>query len=166
MADPSGTISRSTVVTAAPERVWELVSDLPGMGEFSPENVGGSWRGGATGPAVGAVFLGRNRSGLRRWSTRSTVTRCEPGRAFAFVVSSVGLPVAEWSYDLVPEGDGCRLTETWHDRRGPLMVGLGRLVSGVGDRAEFTARSIEQTLQRVRVRAEEGGTVSGRTDPD
>lgn len=164
MVDPGGTVSRSTDVAAPPERVWELVSDLPGMGEFSPENAGGSWRGGASGPAVGAVFLGRNRSGLRRWSTRSTVTRCEPGRAFAFSVRSVGLPVAEWSYELAPEGDGCRVTETWHDRRGRLMVGLGRLVRGVGDRAEFTGRSIEQTLQRVRRRAEEGGTGQGRTD--
>jgi len=156
MVDDSGTLSRSTVVAAPPQRVWQIVSDLPGMGAFSPENTGGSWRGGATGPAVSAVFLGRNRSGLRRWSTKSTVTRCEPGRAFAFAVSSVGLPVAEWSYDVEPEGDGCRLTETWRDRRGPLMIRLGRLVSGVGDRAEFTARSIEQTLQRVKERAEQG----------
>jgi len=128
---PEGTVTRRASVAARPERVWQLVSDLPGMGVFSPENAGGSWRGGATGPAVGAVFLGRNRSGLRRWSTKSTVTRCEPGRAFAFSVSSVGLPVAEWSYDVEPEGDGSRLTETWRDRRGPLMVVLGRLVSGV-----------------------------------
>lgn len=154
--EPSGTVSRSTRIDAPAERVWELVSDLPGMGAFSPENAGGSWAGGATGPTQGAVFTGRNGAGLRRWSTRSTVTRCEPGRAFAFAVSSVGLPVAEWSYDVQPDGDGCRLTEAWHDRRGALMVVLGKLVSGVGDREAFTAASIEQTLSRVRARAEQG----------
>lgn len=156
MSDGQQSVTRSTAIAAPATQVWQLVSDLPGMGAFSPENAGGSWRGGATGPALGAVFLGRNRSGLRRWSTRSTVTRCEPGRAFSFAVSSVGLPVAEWAYDVEPEGDGCRLTETWHDRRGPLMVTLGRVVSGVGDRVEFTALSIEQTLQRVKERAEQG----------
>lgn len=147
-------LSRSTVVAAPPQRVWELVSDLPRMGEYSPENTGGSWIGGATGPALGAVFRGRNRRGLHRWSTRCTVTRCEPGRAFAFAVSSLGLPVAEWSYDLEPAPEGCRLTETWTDRRGALVTAAGRLVSGVSDRAAFTAQSIEQTLDRVKSRAE------------
>ena len=44
------------VIAATPERVYELVSDLPRMGEWSPENTGGSWIKGATGPAVGAKF--------------------------------------------------------------------------------------------------------------
>lgn len=154
MSDAPRTLSRSTLVAASPERVWDLVSDLPGMGEFSPENAGGSWLGGATGPAVGAVFRGRNQRGLHRWSTRCTVTRCEPGRAFAFAVSSAGMPVADWAYEVEPADTGCRLTETWTDRRGALVSAAGRLVSGVGDRAAFTARSIEQTLERVKARAE------------
>lgn len=149
------TLSRSAVVAAAPHRVWELVSDLPAMGEYSLENTGGAWVGGATGPAVGAVFQGRNGSGLRRWSTRSTVTRCEPGRSFAFRVAAVGLPVAEWAYDVEPVDGGCRLTETWTDRRGGLITRIGRLVSGVSDREAFTVRSIEQTLERVKTRAEQ-----------
>lgn len=148
------TVSRSTTVAAPPQAVWELVSDLPGMGAFSPESTGGSWVGGATGPAVGASFRGRNAAGRRRWSTRSTVVRSEPGRAFAFDVSAGGLPVAQWAYELEPTADGCRLTETWTDRRGRLMTVLGRLTTGVADRAGFTALSIEQTLDRVKQRAE------------
>lgn len=151
---PVRELSRSVCVDAPPERVFDLVSDLPGMGRFSPENAGGRWLGGATGPAVGAGFRGQNRRGLHRWSTRVTVTRCEPGRAFAFSVSSVGLPVADWAYDIVPEGDGCRLTETWHDRRGGLITAAGRLVSGVADRSGFTAESIERTLAEVKRAAE------------
>jgi hypothetical protein len=146
-------VTRSTTIDAPAERVWELVSDLPRMGEYSPEAVGGAWVGG-TGPALGAVFRGRNVRGLRRWSTRSRVVRCVPGRAFAFEVSAVGLVAAEWAYDVAPEGAGCRLTETWTDRRGPLLVRLGALVTGVADRKGFTAQSIEQTLARVKERAE------------
>ena len=148
-------ITRSVEVAAPAQRVWDLVSDLPRMGEFSPENEGGRWQGGATGPAVGAVFRGTNRSGRRRWSTRCTVTRCEPGRSFSFAVRAVGLPVAEWSYALEPTATGCRLSETWSDRRSGLMAWLGRRTTGVEDRSVFTATSIEQTLERVKARAEQ-----------
>ncbi len=154
-APAPSTISRTVEVAASPDRVWELVSDLPGMGAFSPENTGGSWTGGATGPAVGAGFVGRNGSGGRRWSTRSTVTRCSPGREFAFAVRSLGLPVAEWAYEIEATPQGCRVTEQWQDRRGRVMHVLGRLVTGVQDRGTFTATSIEQTLASVKQRAEQ-----------
>lgn len=148
------TLSRTTSVGAPPEEVWALVSDLPGMGRFSPENRGGSWAGGRSGPAVGAVFRGRNGRGLRRWATRSVVVECEPPRAFAFEVSALGLPVAVWRYEVEPEAGGCRLTESWSDRRGALLRKGAALVTGVGDRESFNERSIEVTLRRVKEAAE------------
>lgn len=151
-------VRRSVEVAASADAVWALVSDLPAMGEYSPENRGGRWVSG-DGPAVGAVFVGSNGSGRRRWSTRCTVVRSEPGSAFAFDVSSVGLPVARWSYEVEPTGTGCRLTEQWEDRRGPLISAVGRLITGVGDRAAYTAESIETTLQAVKERAERGRAV-------
>ena len=156
--DPTTRVSRSVDVAAPAERVWALVSDLPGMGRFSPENTGGRWSGG-TGPTVGAVFRGTNRRGARRWSTRSVVTRCEPGRAFAFQVDVARLPVAQWSYDLSPTADGsCRVTETWEDRRGVLLTRLGGMATGVQDRTAFTANSIDTTLAAVKAAAEQDST--------
>ena len=149
----TATVRRSIEIQAPAERVWALVSDLPGMGRFSPENTGGAWvRGG--GPVVGAVFRGTNAHGRRRWSTRCTVTRSEPGAAFAFEVRAGGLPVAEWSYALEPTTGGCTLTETWQDRRGRLITALGALTTGVQDREAFTSKSIEQTLDAVKATAE------------
>jgi hypothetical protein len=153
---PADSVSRSTEIDAPAEAVWALVSDLPGMGQLSPENAGGRWTRGATGPAAGAGFRGVNRNGARRWSTSVTVTDCEPGRSFAFDVSSLGLAVSRWSYDVTPRPGGCTLTETWQDRRGAVMDVLGKAVSGVGDRPGFTANSIEQTLAAVKRRAERG----------
>lgn len=149
---------RSVEIAASPGEVWALVSDLPSMGSYSPENQGGRWVVG-DGPAVGAVFVGSNAAGHRRWSTRSTVVRSEPGRCFAFDVTSMGLPVAGWSYELEPSDPGCRLTEQWDDRRGRLISALGRFVTGVADREGHTALSIEQTLARVKDKAERGRTV-------
>lgn len=148
------TISRTVEVTAPPERVWALVSDLPRMGELSPENTGGTWVKG-DGPAVGARFRGTNRRGRRSWSTTAVVTRSDPGRAFAFEVKGGPLPVALWSYEIAPTATGCTVTESWEDRRGFLLTRTGGLLTGETDREAFTATSIEQTLARVKEKAEQ-----------
>jgi hypothetical protein len=153
------TISRSVHVDAPARRVWDLVSDLPNMGRLSPENTGGSWRSGATGPAVGARFKGSNRHGARRWSTTVKVTRWEPGSGFAFAVSSLlGIPVSEWSYDIAPAGaGGCDVTETWADRRPGWFKRPAGLVTGVMTRDDTsTAVNLEQTLAAVKAVAEQG----------
>jgi carbon monoxide dehydrogenase subunit G len=147
-------VVRSIDVEAPAQRVWELVSDLTGMGRFSPESTGGRWRRGATGPAVGARFQGSNRAGWRRWGTTVEVVRCVPGSAFAFTAAAAGMVAAEWAYDIEPTASGCRVTETWTDRRGLLITVLGRVVTGVADRKAYTATSIEQTLAAVKAVAE------------
>ena len=156
------TVSRAVDIDAPPEVVWGIVSDLPRMGELSPENAGGSWRGGVTEPAVGARFRGANRNGWRRWSTDVSVVACEPGRTFAFDVTSLGMGVARWSYDVALRPGGCRVTETWQDRRGRVMGRLGELASGVGDRVEFTGASIDSTLAALKKRAETAAATRSR----
>src|SRR5215210_3883643 len=107
-------ISRTVEVRASAGAAYDLVSDLPGMGELSPENTGGRWLRGATGPAVGARFKGRNRNGLRRWSTNVRVEAADPGREFAFGITSyLGIPVSRWCYAFLPSLEGCTVTETW-----------------------------------------------------
>jgi uncharacterized protein YndB with AHSA1/START domain len=150
-----GSISRTVEIDAPAERVFALVSDLPGMGELSPENTGGRWLGGATAPAVGVRFRGSNRNGWRRWSTVVRVRTYDPPHRFAFDVDSVGLAVSRWSYDVAPRPGGCTVTETWADRRGRAMDVIGLLASGVSDRASYTAQSIEHTLAALKARAEQ-----------
>ena len=154
VAPPVTTLTSSTDIRASADRVWAIISDLPQMGAYSPENTGGRWRKGATGPALGAVFTGANRRGAHRWSTRVTVVTCEPGLAFAFDVTSVGLPVARWSYDITPTAEGCTRTETWENRSGALLATLGKLITGESDRVGFTAASLDHTLAAVKAHAE------------
>jgi hypothetical protein len=146
----SGSLSRSVPVAASADAVYALVSDLPRMGELSPENTGGRWLRGATGAAPGARFRGTNRNGWRRWSTTVTVEVADPGRELAFAVGFRGIPVSRWSYTIEPAGDeACTLTETWTDRRPGWFKGPAGLTTGVMDREAATAASIERTLAAV-----------------
>jgi len=145
----------STTVKADPVTVWRLVSDLPRMGEWSPENTGGRWLDGATGPAKGARFRGTNKHGLLRWSTTVTVTAADEGREFAFEVSSGPLSVATWRYTLEATGDTTTVTESWSDRR-PRWMKIGSIpVMGVADRAGHNRRNMEATLAALKTTAEQ-----------
>ena len=152
----SDTVSVSREVAALPERVWSLVSDLPRMGEWSPENTGGTWIKGATGPTSGAHFRGTNAHGKKSWTTDITVDTCEPGREFSFEVTAAGFKVARWSYQIEPTPSGSRVTETWTDRRGALARAIGKPVSGTAHDAEQTRSGIETTLERLAEVAELG----------
>jgi hypothetical protein len=150
------TISRSIDVAADPDAVWAMVSDLPRMGEFSPENVGGQWVDGATGPAVGARFRGTNRNGAKQWWTRVRVVACEPGRRFTFDVRTpFGIRVSRWSYEITPVATGCRLTEHWY-RVGSWFIRkiMGPKITGRQDRPGYNAQSIEHTLAAIKAHAE------------
>ncbi len=119
----------STRDIAAPaEKVWSLLVDLPRMGEWSPENAGGKWVKGTTGPALGAVFKGTNKNGVRRWSTTVTVVGFEPHRVFEFAVTSGPLAVANWRYELQGTDDGCRVTESWVDLRKPWFATVAKVM--------------------------------------
>jgi len=125
-------VSYATAVSrdiAAPaEKLWALVADLPRMGEWSPENTGGTWVKGATGPALGAVFRGTNKNGFRRWTTDATVVACEPGRVFEFAVTTGPFAVANWRYEFESTDGGCRVTESWEDHRSRWFALLARVV--------------------------------------
>jgi hypothetical protein len=156
------TISRSVRIAADPHLVWSMVTDLSGMGELSPENIGGRWVDGATGPALGAKFRGVNRNGDRQWWTRVRVTVYEPERRFTFDVRSpFGVRVSRWSYEITPTSDGCLLTEHWY-RVGSWFVRrfLGPRVTGRADRPGYNTESIDHTLAAVKSRAEARSPVS------
>ncbi len=156
---------RVTREIAAPvEQVWAMVSDVTRMGEWSPENEGAEWLGGAAGPQPGAKFRGTNRNGNKKWNTRATIVDVEPGHLLSFRVTAAGFKVAEWRYAFEPTATGCRITETWIDERGRIAKALGKPVSGVGDRVAHNQAGMEQTLERLKAAAESDNAGSGTVD--
>lgn len=150
-------------IDATPQAVYDLVADLPAMGRWSPECYRCDWEGGATEAAPGVRFTGRNRIGMRRWSTRGTVVVADAGRELTFDVSYCGLPVSRWSYRISPRsGGGVTLTESTEDRRGAVMrfLGAALLVGTPGvDRTRRNEDTMAITLQRLKAEAEKGAAV-------
>ncbi len=104
----------SIEIAAAPTAIYALITDLPRMGEWSPENRGGTWADGAIG-AVGDVFHGVNRIGDREWQTSATVTVADDGETFQFVTGADADdgPFVRWTYRFAGAGDTTTVTEVW-----------------------------------------------------
>ncbi|CAM4268669.1 Polyketide cyclase / dehydrase and lipid transport [Mycobacterium basiliense] len=153
MTDPS--VAATIQIGASPQRVYGLITDLPTLASLAEEAVAMQLRKG-DGIHAGAVFVGHNKNGGRRWKTTCTVTDAEPGRIFAFDVRSAMIPVSRWQYDLVTTDGGCRVTESTWDRRPGWFRKIARMATGVKDRAAANAEHIQTTLQRLKQRAEAG----------
>jgi len=139
----------SARIAADADTLYALVSDVTRMGEWSPENTGGRWLGGASGPARGARFRGSNRRGWRRWSTTCTVVDADPGQRFAFDVSLFGIPVARWAYDFRADGDATLVTEHWTDRRPAWFAQLAGATMGIDDMRAHNEGNMRTTLDNV-----------------
>jgi uncharacterized protein YndB with AHSA1/START domain len=68
-------------VDAPPELVYDLVSDIRRMGEWSPETYRCEWRGGAT---ASARFRAWNRRRWMSWFNSPVLITAERGKEFAF----------------------------------------------------------------------------------
>lgn len=147
----------SVDIDAAPERVYELVSDITRMGEWSPECRSCRWARGATGPEVGARFKARNKG--RRgppWFNTPTITAAEPGRKFAFNRSGPGIGSYTWSYVFEPSATGTRLTESY-DAERPLPAAMSWITEkwvGSHDRDAELREGMQTTLARIKAAAE------------
>jgi uncharacterized protein YndB with AHSA1/START domain len=156
------TVAVETCIAAPPARVWALLIDIQLMGRWSPEYQGGEWLDGATGPAVGARFKGRNRRREREWESLSTVIEAEPGRSFAWAVGNPNNPGATWRFDLTPDNTGTRVRQ--HVQLGPGPSGLTARIAELPNREEdiIAARSAEHhrnmqhTLAGLKAAAEQG----------
>lgn len=141
-------------IQASPERVYEIVTDIAQMGRLSPECTGGRWLDGATGPAIGARFKGRNQRGIARWSTTNEVVEAEPGRAFSFETIQSGY---RWTYRLEPDGDGTVVTESrapFKKRPAVAKVFTKLLLGGEDGHTDELRDGMRQTLERLKALAE------------
>ena len=149
----------SIEVRASPSQLYDAVSDVRRMGEWSPECQRCEWIDGAVGPAVGARFKGSNRRGIVRWSTTPRVVVADIGREFAFVTGHRGRDMTKWTYRFDSVVDGTNVTESFEMLRDmPWYFRLAdRLLMGVKDRKADLETNMQETLRRLKAATENRG---------
>jgi hypothetical protein len=143
-------------IARSPEELFDLVSDVTRMGEWSPVCKACWWAEG-DGPRVGARFTGRNEVPERTWETTSEVVAAEPGRQFAWVVAEPPTG-ARWGYTFEAVDGGTKVTEAWE--LPPDGVAFFENVFGddadtqIATRSDAAAKGIAATLAAIKETAE------------
>jgi uncharacterized protein YndB with AHSA1/START domain len=143
-------VTERVAVGIPPAEVYRAVSDVRRMARWSPEcfaTLVWSQRDGRP-----ARFVGFNRRGPWLWFTTCRVVTAEPAREFAFDVTTFGMPVSRWSYQLAPVNGGTEVTERWLDQRGRGAHILGRVFTGkvASNRPEANREGMRTTLIRLK----------------
>ena len=148
--------SESIMVARSTEDLYDMVSDVTRMGEWSPVCTACWWDGGL-GPQPGAWFTGRNELPERTWETRSQVVAADRGREFAFVV---GGSWVRWGYTFTPVEGGTQVTESWEFLPDGVTRFHNRFGSDapaqIADRTQAARNGIPVTLAALKKSAESG----------
>jgi len=134
-------------IDATAEEIYDAISDLTRMGDWSPENRGGTWLDGGSG-AVGDRFEGQNQIGDRRWSVVAQVTRADRGSEFQFVTGDPASPFVRWTYRMSGSNPTV-LTEVWDvEQLPPTLVDLD--AERLAARAEAVREGMMATLAAIK----------------
>jgi uncharacterized protein YndB with AHSA1/START domain len=132
-------------IAAPPDTVWAAVTDINLPAEYSEEFLGARWID--AGPALGAVFIGRNQhSVIGEWEIESFIDEFEPGRVFGWATADVDQPGAQWRFRLTPVEGGTVLR--FEVTLGPGPSGLTTAISSMPDKE---ARIIRRRIGELHV---------------
>ena len=132
-------------------KVWELVSDLSRMPQWSPQ----CRLMKAFGPLrQGTRTLNFNRRRFLFWPTTSRITEFIPEQKLAFRVNENN---TVWCYELEPTETGTRLAESRHAENGVTAfsnMSVNALMGGVPSFEAELVEGMNQSLARIKAAAE------------
>lgn len=149
--------SAEVLIQAPPQEVYELVSNLKRMGEWSPVCYRCEWLGGAKDAVVDARFKGWNRRGLMKWDTTCKIIVAEPGRELAWdVVGTDDRVITRWRYRFEVRDGGTKLIESFEVLHQPLLIKLVTLLFSGGQRRNTATvqDGMCQTLEHIKTAVE------------
>lgn len=145
------TATVAVTVEAPADAVYDLISDVTRMGQWSPECVRCEWLD--TPSVPGSTFRGHNRRGLARWSTTARVLTANRPTEFSFATLHRGEQATRWTYRLDGDGTATRVTETFEAISTPPLIAFAERWL-IRDRQAQLEAGMIQTLNAVKETAE------------
>jgi hypothetical protein len=138
------------VVAATVPLVWDVISDVTRIGEWSHECHAARWLGDADRAAPGVRFRGRNRAGWARWSRTCEFVAVDPPSQIVW--RTVPTPLfpdsTQWRIQLEPTSDGrTRITQSFTVLRAPWL--LDRLYARLIPTHQDRDTRLAQDLARI-----------------
>lgn len=152
-------------IDAAADVLYGMVSDLPRIGEWSPECESVEWEGEVSAPVAGTTFVGHNAVGPGRrirYSRHGSVLVAEPGREFTFITDEGGRPSTVWRYTFTPDGNRTRVTEAYEVRWIPVWA---RILDVPTNRHKELLANMRTTLENLKAAAESRTGPSADPEP-
>jgi len=138
-------------INAPVGKVWELVSDLTRMPEWSPQCTLMKLMGPLQ---PGTRTVNFNKRNFLFWMTLSTITEVIPQQKLAFKVTTNN---TVWTYELEPTATGTRLVETRHAENGVTAIskiGTNALLGGTDSFEKELVEGMKMSLGRIKAAAE------------
>lgn len=145
-------LSTAIDIDATPQQVWNLLSDLRRMPEWSPQC---RWMRPLGALRTGGLTVNMNRRGRKYWPTVSRIERVETGRALAFRTLSNS---SVWTFEISPIPGGARVVERRDvPPQGTKWISKVIVEHALGGEDPFDAEMLDgmnATLTRVKAAAE------------
>ena len=145
-----------TVIAADADLLYDMVSDLPRIGEWSPECEAVEWTDGTTTAVAGSRFVGHNAVGPGRrirYARRGRVVVADRGQEFSFATEEGGREGTTWRYRFEPVDGGTRVTESY---RVEWIPAWARVLDVPLNRHAELVENMRTTLQNLTTAAERG----------
>jgi uncharacterized protein YndB with AHSA1/START domain len=138
-------------IDAPVAKVWELISDLRRMPQWSPQC---RWMKPFGPVRQGTRTLNLNRRNRMFWPTTCTVVEIVPDQKVAFRVDTNN---TIWSYELEPAGEGTRVIESRHAENGVTAfsnLSVKALFGGTDNFESELLDGMNASLARIKAAAE------------
>ena len=159
MTDATGaTVDVEIVAGKGPAEMWDLVTNVARIGEWSPECAGGAWLDGGT-PEPGARFEGYNVfSQTFKSTTPCVVTEAASPSVFEWIVLAPSLdpayPGSIWRYEIEAAEDGQAIVRH-RFTHGPGVTGLKRgMAEDPGNAGAILQERLDQLRKHMTVTLE------------